>query len=268
MKEVIDASILEDKAKRPRPLLVCVARDVPMVGKQKLLHQVLTDLEGMFVRVSLSENQGVDVNAFQMALDAGSSIIADVDVGVSASSRSTFLHSIAIAKKALVPNPMCIVIVANPDNRKGTGAEVHLGAAEADLRVMRDGDMKRRLQMSSHSLKVSERSEAKRKTEKPKSEGESETNTNHISTSPHFPTLPHTSPHFPTLSHFHTSLARSAYADSPFSRRERRDDRPIPHRRPPLPHARNSNGGGHCHPLPQQPLPAPRQERRERFVAR
>jgi len=154
MKEFLDASILADTAKRPRPLLLCIARDVPMAAKQKLLHRVLSDLEGMFVRVSLSENQGVDVNAFQMALDAGSSIIADVDVGICESSRSTFLHSIAVAKKALVPNPMCIVCVANQENRKGNGAEVHLGAAESDLRVMRDGDMKRRLQIASHCLKI------------------------------------------------------------------------------------------------------------------
>ncbi|GMI41685.1 hypothetical protein TeGR_g13922 [Tetraparma gracilis] len=154
MKEFVSVEILDNKAERPRPLLVCISRDVPMVGKAKLLSQILSDFEGMFVRVSLSENQGVDVRAFQAALDAGSSIIVDVDSGISASTRSTYLHAIAVAKKALVPNPMCIMVLGDNDNRKGNGSEVHLGAAEADLRVMKDGNLKRRLQMASHCLRI------------------------------------------------------------------------------------------------------------------
>ncbi|GMH87214.1 hypothetical protein TL16_g10785 [Triparma laevis f. inornata] len=154
MKEFVSTDILNDTVERPRPLLILIGRDVPMVGKQKLVHKMLTDLEGMFVRVSLSENHGIDVRAFQAALDAGSSVVADVDVGVSASARSTFLHAVAVTKKALVPNPMCICILGDNDNRKGNGSEVHLGAAEADLRVMRDGDLKRRLQTANHCERV------------------------------------------------------------------------------------------------------------------
>jgi len=150
MKEFVSTDILNNKAERPRPLLVCMARDVPMVAKQKVIGKILGDLEGMFVRVSLSENQGVDVAAFQAALDAGSSIVVDVDIGISMSARSTFLNAIAVAKKALIPNPMCIIVTGDLENRKGNGSEVHLGAAEADLRVMKDGDLKRRLQIASH----------------------------------------------------------------------------------------------------------------------
>ncbi|GMH84147.1 hypothetical protein TrST_g12290 [Triparma strigata] len=154
MKEFVSTEILNDTVERPRPLLILIGRDVPMVGKQKLVHKMLTDLEGMFVRVSLSENHGIDVRAFQAALDAGSSVVADVDVGISASARSTFLHAVAVTKKALVPNPMCICILGDNKNRKGNGSEVHLGAAEADLRVMRDGDLKRRLQTANHCERV------------------------------------------------------------------------------------------------------------------
>eukprot|EP00520_Triparma_pacifica_P008455 CAMPEP_0118666812 /NCGR_PEP_ID=MMETSP0785-20121206/19428_1 /TAXON_ID=91992 /ORGANISM="Bolidomonas pacifica, Strain CCMP 1866" /LENGTH=2849 /DNA_ID=CAMNT_0006561175 /DNA_START=172 /DNA_END=8724 /DNA_ORIENTATION=+ len=150
MKEFVSTDILNNKAERPRPLLVCVARDIPMVAKQKIIGKVLSNLEGMFVRVSLSENQGIDIAAFQAALDAGSSIVADVDVGISMSARSTFLNAVAVAKKALIPNPMCLVLTGDLQNRKGNGSEVHLGVAEADLRVMKDGDLKRRLQIASH----------------------------------------------------------------------------------------------------------------------
>ena len=154
MKEFVSTDILNNKAERPRPLLVCVARDVPMVAKQKIIGKILSDFEGMFVRVSLSENQGVDVAAFQAALDAGSSVVADVDVGISMSARSTFLNAIAVAKKALIPNPMCIVVTGDLQNRKGNGSEVHLGTAEADLRVMKDGNLKRRLQLASHCERI------------------------------------------------------------------------------------------------------------------
>ena len=154
MKEFVSRDILNNRAERPRPLLVCIARDVPIVAKQKLISRMLADLEGMFVRVSLSENQGIDVAAFQAALDAGSSVVVDVDIGISASARSTFLNAIAVAKKALIPNPMCMVVTGDLENRKGNGSEVHLGVAEADLRVMRDGDLKRRLQTASHCERI------------------------------------------------------------------------------------------------------------------
>jgi len=54
---------------------------------------------------------------------------------------------IQVAKRALVPSPVCVLALGDPRNRCGELGMEYLGCAEDDLRALADGRMKRTLQV-------------------------------------------------------------------------------------------------------------------------
>ena len=137
-----------------QPMLICISRDLSSTSRQKITNQLFSDLNGNSVRVSMKENLGIDLNAFQNILDAGQNIIADVDVGIGAHTRSMFLHCIAITKDSLVPSPSCVCFAGSTSNRNGDPTETFLGVDQSNLRVMQDGRMKEKLEVINRIVKV------------------------------------------------------------------------------------------------------------------
>ena len=56
-----------------------------------------------------------------------------------------------VAKRALVPSPVCVLALGDYRNRAGDLGADYLGCAEADLRALADGRMKRLLQVTALS---------------------------------------------------------------------------------------------------------------------
>ena len=202
MKAFVADALVHRRAPRPRPLLVMISRDVPAAAKRRIVAQLSAELQGMFVRVDMTDDRGkakakarkaaenaaaaassagggkqalgkamgggddsdsvslaltnggggggyhsalteaadatgrggysygVDCAAFQNILSAGQSIIADVDVGMSAATRGAFVQALAATKAALVPAPSCVVVLADPRNRHGAAGDARYGARD------------------------------------------------------------------------------------------------------------------------------------------
>jgi hypothetical protein len=58
------------------------------------------------------------------------------------------LRKVHVAKRALVPSPVCVLALGDYRNRSGELGADYLGCAEADLRALADGRMKRLLQVA------------------------------------------------------------------------------------------------------------------------
>jgi hypothetical protein len=86
--------LLEVAPTRPRPLLVCVGRDVSHSAKQQCLRHLTSSLPGMFVHVESSLHHGVDVAAIQRILATGQSAVCEVDPGSSSAQRAAFLNAV------------------------------------------------------------------------------------------------------------------------------------------------------------------------------
>jgi len=125
-----------------KPTLVCISNDLPASCFKKMTNQLGIDFGANFVKVSIHENFGIDLNVFQNILDAGQHILAEVDVGVAFRTRSTFLHTISIAKSSLEPSPKCICVIGSTCNRRGDLNESHLGVDKNKLTKQRDGKLK------------------------------------------------------------------------------------------------------------------------------
>mmetsp|Transcript_33621 Transcript_33621/g.39521 ORF Transcript_33621/g.39521 Transcript_33621/m.39521 type:complete len:2664 (+) Transcript_33621:57-8048(+) len=152
--------LLEIVPTRPRPLLVCISRDVSDSAKKAMMKYLCSELPGMFVQVSSIENHGVDIDAFQRVLSTGQSVLCEVDVGISETQRGCFLSALSVAKRALVPSPYAVLAMGDVRNRRGSIGDEYLGCSEYDLRFMKDGLLKRRLECAAeaiHSLSSSQK---------------------------------------------------------------------------------------------------------------
>ena len=148
----VTRSLLEIAPNRPRPVLICMARDVAGFAKKCILDALTRDLPGMFVHVNSDKNHGVDVEAIQRILSTGQSCIADVDVGLAADQRGAFLAAIQMAKRGLVPSPCTVLAMGDLRNRHGILGDEYLGVNEMDLRKTKDGALKRTLQVAAESV--------------------------------------------------------------------------------------------------------------------
>uniref|UniRef100_A0A7S4QH34 Uncharacterized protein n=1 Tax=Ditylum brightwellii TaxID=49249 RepID=A0A7S4QH34_9STRA len=144
-KAFVPITLLQN-TKCPTPSLILLSRDVPAFSKEQMMHRIFSEFPGRFVRINVKENFGLDPHAFQKVLDMGQSIIADIDVGLGASTRSMFLQGISVVKLSLAPTPRCVCIVGDPLNRREHSEKTNIGTAKIDLDLMRDGSMKQKLE--------------------------------------------------------------------------------------------------------------------------
>lgn len=53
---------------RPRPVVICLSRDVPGTAKRKIVHQLESDLPGLTIHIDNERNMGLHVGDLQQAL--------------------------------------------------------------------------------------------------------------------------------------------------------------------------------------------------------
>ena len=133
---------------RPRPLLIAVARDIPSLSRRKIFKNIMQMLPGAFARVDMDS---IDAMVLQSALDAGQSLIVDVDIGIGAATRRSFLSAFDTVKKTLQPSPLCICIRGDLRNRHGGGTNPKLGVREGLLR-MADRNLKIQLESAAEAI--------------------------------------------------------------------------------------------------------------------
>lgn len=72
--------------------------------------------------------------------------MCNVDIGIGERHRRAFLQRLAAVKDALIPTPNFILVVGNSKNRSGGPLDTFIGCSRHNLAIMRDGDMKIRLE--------------------------------------------------------------------------------------------------------------------------
>eukprot|EP01029_Cantina_marsupialis_P006959 TRINITY_DN1766_c0_g1_i2.p1 TRINITY_DN1766_c0_g1~~TRINITY_DN1766_c0_g1_i2.p1 ORF type:complete len:1982 (-),score=316.11 TRINITY_DN1766_c0_g1_i2:313-6258(-) len=164
----------QDSVSRPRPLLIVLARDVAAHPKENIVEGLMNLMPGLFTRINPQPNtnsidgklsvanrmteledellkkrdfnsKALDVEVLQNLLDQNRSLIVDLDIGLSASSRQAFLAAFDSCRLALAPSPLCVLVQGNSKNRHGQ-TDLGLGVSADDIRCMQDGDLKRHLE--------------------------------------------------------------------------------------------------------------------------
>ena len=148
-RQYVPADLLLAYRKRPRPVVLAVARDVPSFSKKHAVDRLMADFPSLFVRINAPE---IDVAAVQAVLDLGNSVVLDVDVGIGAAQRRGFLGAFTTMKQALMPTPICLLLKGDDGNRHGSGAEVRLGVSQADMKLMADMPLKMALEEQAESF--------------------------------------------------------------------------------------------------------------------
>ena len=144
-REVLRAGIV-----RPRPIMVCVARDVPERASRLLVDNIMAAMPGAFARIDLDR---LDVGILQNALDTGQSIIVFVDIGCGATTRRAFVAQMTQIKKVLEPTPICVLVRGDDTNRLGTGANPLFGCRSSLRRMgLDDAAMKGQLEKAAESV--------------------------------------------------------------------------------------------------------------------
>ena len=157
-KTYIVDGVLPEQPKRPRQVMVCVARDVPYARKERLVLQLMQLLPEIFVRINKPK---VDLKAIQATFDTGKSVIVDVDVGIGAANRNAFLQQLATVRRTLSPTPMICVLHGDNLNRHGGGASPALGVHRKDAELMSDWSLKQQMEEAAEQLNLMNQEEAK-----------------------------------------------------------------------------------------------------------
>jgi hypothetical protein len=148
-RQYVPPDLLLAFRKRPRPVLIVLARDMPSYSKRRFVARLMADMPSTFVRINLPT---IDVPAVQQVFDLGNSAVVDMDIGLGAAQRRAFLSALTTTKKALVPTPMCILVHGDEGNRHGSGAEQMLGVSGDDLDMMSDKPIKMLLEEQAEAL--------------------------------------------------------------------------------------------------------------------
>jgi hypothetical protein len=148
VKRYVSHQVLRCPIVRPRPIMVAVSRDIPSWARRMIIKKMMEMLPGAFARVDM---EFMDTNILQSALDAGQSLIVDVDIGIGAATRRAFISAFDTIKKTLQPTPLCLCVRGDLRNRNGGGINPKLGVREGLLK-MADRDLKVQLESASEAL--------------------------------------------------------------------------------------------------------------------
>lgn len=66
--QFIPPAVLVRPFKRPRPVVICLSRDVPAAAKENIVRRFESDLPGLTVHIDKEENMGLHVGDLQQAL--------------------------------------------------------------------------------------------------------------------------------------------------------------------------------------------------------
>jgi len=107
--------VLSRRFERPRPIIVAFAKDIPTGARLRLDRAIKQSVPGLFTHVASKNSE--NLHTLQTILDGGHSIITDVEVGMGARSRKTFLRRFKLVKTTLKPTPLLVLIKGSDTNR-------------------------------------------------------------------------------------------------------------------------------------------------------
>lgn len=140
--QYVPHSVLYNAPVRQRPVIIAFSRDVPAYSKEKIITEITSLLPGIFVRMDVPKNMGIDLAEMQFILDAGKSIMLSVDHGLTKVTRSNFIKNYNVATKCLVPQPYSVFVLGEDNNRKSVKGNPRFGVSAVDITRMRDADIK------------------------------------------------------------------------------------------------------------------------------
>lgn len=151
-RQFLSDKVLFDAPKRPRPVIVAFARDVPHYSKLRIHKEVTARLPGLFTVLDIEKNMGIHMHSIQTVLDAGKSVIMSVDHGLTKLTRTNFLKNLEMTLRGLIPVPYVVLIVGDETNKRLPGGSESFGVVNTDLDCMRDKDIKIALETMVYAL--------------------------------------------------------------------------------------------------------------------
>lgn len=146
VKQFLPDSVNKPHMKRPRPVVVALARDLPGYIKKRIHSEILKLMPGLFITLDTEKNTGLDVKSMQAVLDSGHSIIMSVDHGLTRLTRLNFIKNFDMCIHALIPNPFVVLAMGDEANRRVASGDPYFGVYKSDLNIMKDCDIKSSLE--------------------------------------------------------------------------------------------------------------------------
>jgi hypothetical protein len=157
-RQFVPDFVLKAPRLREKPTMVCIARDVPHHIKDHVLGELATDPLSFFhslnwVVVLADELQtkyfpsrffdvidseadmGLNLIEMQRVLSNKQSIIIFADFGLCRVSRTSFVHTLELCVRSLVPIPNVVCICADERNMRMGFGDAHYGVSKHDLQV-------------------------------------------------------------------------------------------------------------------------------------
>ena len=143
---------------RPRPVMICIARDISAFLKRKIIQEITKYMPGMYINLDIPGGMGLDPLLIQEVLDSKHSVILSIDQGLTEVTRSNFLKSLEMCMNCLVPVPF-IVMAVGCEGNLSSHAGTAFGVGKEDLMLMRDLEIKSALEVMSYVIHAIQQSE-------------------------------------------------------------------------------------------------------------
>ena len=114
--QFVPDDILKDSPRQQRPLLAIFSRDLSASAKSEANQSLTSLFPAKFLCIDSETSLGLDVTAIQAVFDTGCWVIASADVGLTKLTRETFLYTLSIVVKSLVPVPMVIIAIGGEES--------------------------------------------------------------------------------------------------------------------------------------------------------
>lgn len=136
---------------RPRPVIICLARDVPGMIKRRIISEVTRWMPGIFVNMDIDDNMGLNSDKIQAVLDSNHCVILHTDHGLTEMTRKDFMKNFDFTLRSLIPVPFVVMAIGNEENiSSAAGGEY--GVNKRDIVLSRDKDIKGSLETMSYIL--------------------------------------------------------------------------------------------------------------------
>jgi hypothetical protein len=126
--------------------LILLSRDIPSYLRARITQELAKLLETNFAMVDNPKACcGLDFQAIQAAIKSSQYTIVYVDVGLTQLTMTTFVETLKLLQHALVPKPTINILKGDDSNPGRSQLTPHSGISWQDLKMLRDGDIKRGL---------------------------------------------------------------------------------------------------------------------------
>ena len=136
---------------RPRPVIICLARDVPGMTQRRIISEITRWMPGIFVNMDIDDNMGLNSDKIQTVLDSNHCVILHTDHGLTEMTRKDFIKNFDFTLRSLIPVPFVVMAIGNEEN-VSSAAGGDYGVSKRDIVLSRDKDIKGSLETMSYIL--------------------------------------------------------------------------------------------------------------------